>query len=85
MKKRFASWYWWIALANFACFFLSALWIGGSAFNTHPVAGRYFVENHGRATEVTQLVWYYSYIHSCLAFLMLLSSLLLHWDRKTPR
>ena len=53
-----------IAFLNFTAFWIVALCIGGDAMNGKVQAGRYYLANHGKYTEVTQCVWAYSKIHT---------------------
>jgi hypothetical protein len=53
-----------LALVNFAAFFCIALLIGGDALNGHSDAGHYYLNNHGRLTEVSRAVFTYSKWHA---------------------
>lgn len=57
-----------LAFVNFAAFFVIAVSIGGDAVNGRIENGRYFVSNHGVATEVSSAVYWYSYIHVLTVF-----------------
>jgi hypothetical protein len=45
-------------------FVLVAAAIGGDAINGHEKQGRYFLQAHGRATEVSRSVFIYSKWHA---------------------
>ena len=57
-------------MVNFAIFGLVAVAIGGDAINGHTTDGHYYLANHGRLTEVTKGVYFYSYAH-CLSVFVL--------------
>jgi hypothetical protein len=52
-----------LAIANFIVFAIVAGRIGGDAIDGGIVAGHYFVEEHGKYTEVSESIWKYSYAH----------------------
>lgn len=52
-----------IAAVNFALFFLIALAIGGDAVNGKTEGGKYYLANHGKYTEVSPVLYWYSFIH----------------------
>ena len=60
-----------LGLLNFVCFTIIYAYIGGDAPNGKVQNGTYFVKGHflrhglsGQATEVSEAVWIYSYVHS---------------------
>ena len=53
-----------LGIANFAVFFIIALYMGGDVINGKIIDGRYFLSSHGRLTEVTQGVFTYSQWHT---------------------
>jgi hypothetical protein len=53
-----------IAFVNFLAFWIAAVAIGGDALSGTADAGRYYVSNHGKLTEVSSRVWHYSRIHT---------------------
>ena len=57
---------WPIAGLNFIAFIVIATYLGGDAINGHAEAGRYFLSEHGRLTEVSYGVFLFSYWH-CLS------------------
>ena len=48
---------------NFFVLFIVSMLIGGDGCNGHAEAGRYFLSNHGKLTETTRAVYWYSCIH----------------------
>lgn len=77
MTSKALETYWLSSLLNPALLIGIAFVIGGSAmYGTHP-DGRYFLNSHGKMTEVTGYVWYYSLIHSIVAGLHFVSALIL--------
>ena len=52
-----------LCFANFAAFWLVALFIGGDAISGKAVAGHYFLSSHGHLTEVSRAVFVYSKWH----------------------
>lgn len=48
---------------NMAVFLFTCSLIGGSAVDGYSVDGRYYVKNHGYATEVTQGTFFFSKIN----------------------
>src|SRR5688572_10026309 len=55
-------------LANFAVFWVAAGLIGGDAINGGVDEGRYYLANHGRLTEVSEVVFHYSLAHTISVF-----------------
>jgi len=51
-------------LLNIAVFAALGLVIGGSALHGKIEKGRYFVADHGRFTEVSPAMWFFSYYHT---------------------
>jgi hypothetical protein len=85
-----------IGLANFAAFFTVSVAIGGDAISGRVEAGRYYVSNHGRLTEVSPEVWEYSRWHAVITWaasvlatlamaVMVLSDRLLAREQPGPR
>ena len=70
MRKlsRTARWYWqpvvYLAVANFAVFWIVAGKIGGDAVSGRAEGGRYFLSDHGIRTEVSRAVYNYSLVHT---------------------
>ncbi|WP_342360320.1 hypothetical protein [Terrarubrum flagellatum] len=58
-----------IAAANFLSFAAISSFIGGDALNGKYEAGHYFLNNHGRLTEVSESVFNYSKWHARSLFL----------------
>lgn len=56
-----------LATINFAAFVAGSLWLGGDALNGHEQDGRYFLNSHGRFTEVSHAVFAYSWWHAMSA------------------
>jgi hypothetical protein len=54
----------WLAVVNFAVYFVISVQIGGDAVRGTFEAGRYYLSAHGRLTEVPRWVWLYSWAHS---------------------
>jgi ribosomal protein S18 acetylase RimI-like enzyme len=52
-----------LAITNFASFWIIAVLNDGDALNGKEEAGRYFVNSHGRYTEVSKAFYDYSLIH----------------------
>lgn len=46
-----------LRILNFFVFFVFSLIIGGDAGNGFVKDGHYFVTNHGKHTEVSELIW----------------------------
>jgi len=55
-------------MANFACFAIMTLVLGGDAISGRRAAGHYFVASHGHYTEVSHATYVYSYVHTALTF-----------------
>ena len=53
-----------IGLLNFLAFWAIGATIGGSALLGKSAGGAYFVGDHGRLTQVSHLVYVYSWIHT---------------------
>ena len=53
-----------LCLANFALFFVLAVYLGGDAVNGKIVGGHYFLMSHGRYTEVSAGIFNYSRWHA---------------------
>lgn len=75
MRVRMGRWLPWLALgvvivgfANFFWFLAESSAIGGDALNGYIRDGRYFLNSHGDATEVTQATWYWSRAHAISVF-----------------
>jgi hypothetical protein len=58
-------------LANFATFFVVALYLGGDALNGYAENGHYFLRLHHQITEVSQPVFEYSWWHAVSLFIMI--------------
>lgn len=77
-----------IAVLNFLAFMIVDFCIGGDAFNGKIEGGRYFVADHGRFTEVSPRIWYYSRSHAISIFIthplgiLLGGGLIAYSDRK---
>ncbi|HVA49519.1 MAG TPA: hypothetical protein VNH11_24345 [Pirellulales bacterium] len=52
-----------IGFANFTCFWLADVAIGGSAANGKVEGGKFYAGSHGKYTEVSKAVFDYSRIH----------------------
>jgi hypothetical protein len=52
-----------IWLLNFISFLVGAATIGGDAVNGKAEAGRFYVSDHGKLTEVSRAVFTYSRFH----------------------
>jgi len=57
-----------IAMINFAIFWLVALKIGGDAISGKVENGHYYVCEHGEYTEVSPGIWNYSKAHTISVF-----------------
>jgi hypothetical protein len=57
-----------VGFANFAAFFTVSVAIGGDALSGKVEAGRYYVSNRGRLTEVSPEVWEYSRWHAVITW-----------------
>ncbi len=57
-----------IGILNFIAFAIITGCIGGSALNGRVDQGKYFVSEHGKDTEVTEAVFFYSRAHSISVF-----------------
>lgn len=51
-------------MVNFAVFVLIAIAIGGDAISGHAEAGRFFLASHGKLTETTKSIFFYSKVHT---------------------
>src|SRR5436309_3291332 len=79
-----------VAVANFAAFWIIGVTIGGDAINGRAEDGRYYLANHGRYTEVSESVWTYSRIHAISVFVthpvgILVGGGLMWWARRGAR
>ena len=52
-----------IGIINFGAFCIIAVVLGGDAVSGHESAGKYFLANHGKLTEVSHFVFLYSRVH----------------------
>jgi hypothetical protein len=52
-----------LGILNFVVFWIVAVAIGGDAVSGHRAGGHYYLANHGKLTEVSELVWRYSQAH----------------------
>ena len=68
-----------IALLNFFSFLVACLLLGGDALNGHVEAGRYFLSNHGKLTEVTSEIFRYSQLHGASLFITHPLAMLMGW------
>ena len=75
-----------VGILNFIAFFIIALSLGGDAVNGKEEAGRYYLANHGRYTEVSRSVFMYSKVHTCSVWvthpLVLIGGFILFYDDK---
>lgn len=80
------SWQDWLfaaAGANFALCGLIAAGVGGEAITGHSTSGHYFLNNHGRFTEVDHVTFLILQIHTVLALgLLAIASLFRGLSRK---
>lgn len=58
-----------LAIVNFILFFIISLIIGGTAISGFVSDGHYYVKDHGKITETSSFVWYFSKIHSISVFI----------------
>jgi uncharacterized membrane protein len=58
-----------VGIINFVIFVVVAIIIGGDALNGHEAAGHYYLANHGKLTEVSNLVFVYRKIHATSLFI----------------
>jgi hypothetical protein len=68
-----------LAIVNFATFVVVAEAIGGDALNGHEAAGRYFLANHGKLTEVSRATFEYSRWHAISVFITHSLAFLVGW------
>jgi hypothetical protein len=66
-----------LAILNFACFVIIGLYLGGDALNGYAKDGHYFLDSHGRLTEVSSGVWTYSYYHAISVYFTHVSTFIL--------
>jgi len=57
-----------LAGINFATFIIADICFGGDALNGYAKDGHYFLCSHGRYTEVSEVLWTYSYYHAISVF-----------------
>jgi hypothetical protein len=78
-----------IAIVNFLAFIIGAAVLGGDAVNGKSEAGRYYVANHGKLTEVSRAAFTYSRLHCHAVWvthpLALLCGLLLFRQKRQER
>jgi hypothetical protein len=65
-----------VAIVNFFCAALGAIYLGGSALNGKVEARRYFLGWHGKFTEVSERIFDCSRLHFISAFGLLFTSML---------
>lgn len=53
-----------VAVVNFLLFAVASFRLGGDALNGGIEGGRYYLDNHGRRTEVGRAVYTYSFVHA---------------------
>src|SRR5580765_6651955 len=53
-----------VAAINFTAAFVFSLLIGGDAPNGCIINERYYVQDHGKKTEVTKGIWIANYVHT---------------------
>ena len=58
-----------VCWVNFAVFLAVNVSIGGDALNGKTAGGHYYLNNHGRYTEVSHAVFVYSACHASAAIL----------------
>jgi hypothetical protein len=81
MERGTLRFIFYLGIANFAVFFILALYLGGDAINGSVIDGRYFLSSHGRLTEVTQGVFTYSQGHTRSLFVTHPLAMLSAWLR----
>lgn len=59
------------AILNFFAFIMALLFLGGDALNSKQEAGRYFLGQHGKMTEVSAAVFAYSKWHAISSMLLI--------------
>ncbi len=62
--KPLANAVFFLAIVNFLSFVAGAILLGGDAVNGHAANGHYFLNSHGRLTEVSAEVFRYSTWHA---------------------
>jgi hypothetical protein len=63
MVNRFCSIVFIVAIVNFVAFLIGAAVLRGDAVNGKMEAGRYYVADHGKLTEVSKVAFTYSRFH----------------------
>ncbi len=73
-------------IVNIACFWFHSLYLGGEAINGRIENGHYFVANHGRLTEVTEVQFTANKLHGLSVLVLfgigLLANLIVFWAGK---
>lgn len=56
-------------VANAVFFVIAAVCLGSDAISGSAEQGRYYLESHGRRTEVSHQVFWYSFVHTLSVFI----------------
>jgi thiosulfate reductase cytochrome b subunit len=64
IRRQGLRWVVFAGVANFLIFVMVAIYLGGNALGGESGAGRYFVSEHGRLTEVSRAAYLYSQWHA---------------------
>jgi hypothetical protein len=77
----------WIALFAGFTFFVGAILLGGTAsLAGDPVVGHYYLSSHGKQTEVSEVVFWYSRAHALVAIgLFILAAILTMRSKPSER
>jgi hypothetical protein len=52
-----------VGIVNFAAFFCTDIYFGGSALNGYHRDNRFYIASHGHHTQVTERFWTFNYVH----------------------
>ena len=63
MRRRLLQFGFFAGIANFAAFWIAAVYLGGEAISGRAVDGHYCLSNHGHLTEVSRAIFIYSEWH----------------------
>lgn len=77
-----------VGILNFVAYGVAATCLGGDAINGRAENGHYFLSSHGKQTEVSEVVFNYSRIHTYAVWITHPLAILSGWilsslDRKT--
>ncbi len=74
-----------VGICNFLSFAAAALLLGGDAVNGFEQGGQFYLAGNGRVTEVSRVVWLYSWVHTVsnvALFPLMVAGSAIQWFRR---